>query len=91
MGLVVCPAEVEMVPADQVRLDLNRTLDAVACNKPYVDIWKLVRRISEDVDVLARDRPCGWEGEVEIHVQNGYWVWECPECGNQQNQKPDRD
>ena len=26
---------------------------------------------------------CGWDGEIEIHEEDGKLVWTCPQCGNQ--------
>ena len=30
---------------------------------------------------------CGWDGEIEIHEEDGKLVWTCPQCGNQDQDK----
>ena len=30
---------------------------------------------------------CGWDGEIQIHEENGKLIWKCPKCGNTDQSK----
>ena len=40
-----------------------------------------------DEDSIKSELVCGFDGEIQIVEDNGKLVWECPQCGNRDQDK----
>jgi ribonucleoside-triphosphate reductase len=64
--------------------NMNNNIDAVMNVIKYIYDTILYAELNTKSDYC---QVCGWDGEIEIKEDDGKLVWECPSCGNRDQNK----
>ena len=64
--------------------NMNNNIDAVMNVIKYIYDTILYAELNTKSDYC---QVCGWDGEIEIKEDDGKLVWECPNCGNRDQNK----